>query len=208
VSAEEGGVESALVTGPLRSSAGSVGRFAVVLGWAVVFLVLSGCGSASSAGSGAAVPPVHLSLTAPEDQVTILARDVQVTGTVSPRRATVLVAGQRVAVQAGSFAVRVPVRAGTNVIDVIAGAPHASGAVTAVRVYRQLPVAVPALSGQSSASATSQLIGRGLRAKVVDVGGFFQSLIPGSSQVCRTSPPAGQQLAPGTQVVVQVAKLC
>jgi hypothetical protein len=42
----------------------------------------------------------------------------------------------------------------------------------------------------------------------VDVGGFFQSLIPTSSQVCRTSPAAGRSLAPGSVVRVEVAKLC
>jgi hypothetical protein len=169
-------------------------------------VALFGCGGTGP--TAPAVPPVRLSLTAPEDQATTLATEVQVTGTVSPQRATVLVAGRRATVQGGSFVASVPIRAGTNVIDVLAGVPRAAGAVTAIRVYRQLPVAVPDLSGQSPAAAMSRLVRLGLRAKVVDVGGFFQSIIPASKQVCRTVPPAARQLAPGTQVLVQVAKLC
>jgi uncharacterized Zn-binding protein involved in type VI secretion len=172
----------------------------------VLTLVLSGCGAARPrAGS---VSAVRLNLTAPEDQTTTLDPEVQVSGTVSPQRATVLVAGRPAAVQGDSFVALVPIRAGSNVIDVMAGAPHAAGAATAVRVYRRLPVAVPALNGQSPAAATSRLVRLGLRAKVVDVGGFLRALIPASKQVCRTVPAAGRELAPGTQVLVQVAKLC
>jgi Glucodextranase, domain B/PASTA domain len=193
------------VTGRFTSSARSLGALACGL-CCLLPVVLSACGGTHP--STAPVPPVRLSLTAPEDQVTTLSPEVEVSGTVSPARATVLVAGQRAAVQGGGFVVRVPIRAGANVIDVMAGAPHAAGAATAVRVYRQLPVAVPDLSGQSPNAATAQLARLGLRVKVVDVGGFFQSLIPSSKQVCRTLPGAKRELAPGTQVVVQVAKLC
>jgi hypothetical protein len=169
-------------------------------------LVPAGCGGTTPAKPTAA--PVRLSLDAPADQVTTLAGDVGVSGTVSPAGATVLVAGQPVTVHQGSFETDVPIRPGTNVIDVMAGARGAPAAATAVRVYRQLPVAVPGLAGDSSASATTQLRRRGLKAKVVDVGGFLQSLIPASPQVCRTVPPAGRQLAPGALVLVQVAKIC
>jgi len=102
----------------------------------------------------------------------------------------------------------VPIRPGVNVIDVLAGAPHAAGAMTAVRVYRQVTVGVPDVTGEDPSSASTQLTARGLRARIVNVGGFFQSLIPASSQVCQTVPPPGRAVAPGTPVQVQVAKIC
>lgn len=151
---------------------------------------------------------MRLSVDGPSDRATTLDGSVSVTGTVAPAGATVLVAGQAARVQAGMFWASVPIRPGTNVIDVLAGAPDASPAVAAVRVYRELPVSVPRLGGDSPAAAVAALGKLGLQAKVVDVGGFLQSLIPTSTQVCQTSPSAGADLAPGGQVQVQVAKLC
>jgi hypothetical protein len=144
----------------------------------------------------------------PSDRATTLAGAVSVRGTVSPASATVLVDGRPAAVAGGGFAASVALAPGMNVIDVLAGARGTTGAMTAVRVYRELPVTVPDLSGASPSSAVSSLRRAGLRATVVDVGGFFQSLIPTSSQVCRTSPAAGRSLAPGSVVRVEVAKLC
>ncbi len=144
----------------------------------------------------------------PRDGSTTLATQVSVTGTVTPGTASVLVVGRSVATQRGSFTVRVPLRAGTNVLDVLAGAPGEQAAMTAVRVYREIAVAVPPLGGQDPTAAAQRLQLLGLRPQVENVGGFFEVLIPSSAQVCSTSPSAGARLAPGSQVKLEVAKLC
>ena len=97
---------------------------------------------------------------------------------------------------------------GMNIIDILAGASHTTGATTALRVYREMPVTVPDVTGLDPARAAAQLAHSGLRVKVVDSGGFFESLIPTSKQVCGTSPPPGRSLPPGSEVRVQVGKLC
>jgi hypothetical protein len=147
-------------------------------------------------------------VTGPIDQATTLAGAVAVRGTVSPANANVLVEGRPAEVRGGRFTANVSLAPGTNVIDVLAGAPHAAGSATAIRVYRQLPVSVPDLAGASPSGAVAQLTRLGLRPEVVDTGGFFQSLIPTSTQVCSTSPAPGAALAPGSGIQVQVAKVC
>lgn len=179
-------------------------RASLAIATTVCAAVIGGCGSAAQP----AAPPVRLSVDSPADGTTTLGSQVVVSGTVAPGAATVLVAGQQVAVSGGSFSARVPVRPGANVIDVLAGAPRAPAAMSAVRVYRLLPVAVPAVEGQSSSTAVTTLTRLGLRPRVHDVGGFLQSLLPMSEQVCSTDPPAGQLLAPGSAVQLQVAVFC
>jgi glucodextranase-like protein len=171
-----------------------------------VSVTMAGC--AGSAAPPAPPASVHLTVTAPRDQVTTLAPSVIVSGTVSPARATVLVAGRPVPVVHGGFGTRVSLGAGENLIDVLAGAPHAAGAASTVRVLRQLPVAVPDLTGVNPDVGTSRLAARGLASTQVDVGGFLQKLLPTSSRVCRTVPAAGRLVPPGTRVRVEVAKLC
>ncbi|MBV9716935.1 MAG: PASTA domain-containing protein [Solirubrobacterales bacterium] len=170
--------------------------------------LLAGCGSASPPARPATAPPVHLFVTGPSDDLATLAGDVVVSGTVAPASATVLVEGRQVPVTQGGFRTSVSISPGENVIDVLAAAPHAAGAVAAVRVYRQTAVAVPDLTGVSPSSASARLRAVGLTAKVNDTGGFWQALIPASTQVCQTAPPAGRRVAPGSEVQVQVAKLC
>jgi hypothetical protein len=169
-------------------------------------LLLAACGSASRP----APRPLRLTIDAPIDGATTLARQVLVRGRVAPPSgaARVLVAGQPVAVSAGSFSVRVAVRPGSNVIDVLAGGPRTRAAMSAVRVYRQLPVTMPDLAGQSAPAAAAELRRLDLKPQVSDEGGFFQSLLPLSKHVCATLPPAGQALAPGSYVTVEIAKVC
>lgn len=166
-------------------------------------IALAGCGS-----SVKPTPPVRLTIDVPADGSRTLAGEVSVSGTVSPPGATVLVLGQRVAVSSGSFTAWVPVKPGANVLDVIASAPRARGAMAAVRVYRQVLVTIPDLSGESPSQAVAELTGLGLLPTVQESGGFLQSLIPTSPQVCQTSPSAGRAVAPGSPVQVQAAKLC
>jgi hypothetical protein len=164
---------------------------------------VAGCGSSTPAPT-----PVRLTVQAPADNSTTLVGEVLITGTVVPDTASVLVAGRPVPVSAGSFSTRIPVRPGVNIVDVLAGAARAPGAMTAVRVYREVPVAVPQLSGDSPSDAVAALRALGLTPTVQQASGLFESLIPVSSQVCSTDPPAGQSVPPGTAVAVQVGKLC
>ena len=165
---------------------------------------LAGCGSSAHP----APPPVQLTIETPAGSSTTLAGEVVVAGRVAPETATVLVAGRRVAVEGGSFRARVPVRPGPNVVDVLAGAARALGAMTAVRVYREVPVSVPQLSGDSPSDAVAQLGGLGLISSVHHASGLLESLIPVSETVCGTDPPAGRLVPPGSEVTVQVSKLC
>jgi Glucodextranase, domain B/PASTA domain len=177
--------------------------------WAVLSLgcvaMLAACGSVQ-APAGA---PLRLSVELPGDGTTTLAPQVVVRGTVSGAEAAmVLVAGRRVPVRGGAFSTQVAVRPGSNVIDVLAGARGASAAMSAVRVYRELPVIVPDMSGQSASTASSELRRLGLGVNVYDEGGFFEGLLPLSKQVCTSEPPAGQPVAPGSPVALEIAKVC
>ena len=51
---------------------------------------------------------------------------------MSPRTASVLVAGRRVKVDGGTFSTQVDLTAGTNVVDVLAGSTHSPAAMAAV----------------------------------------------------------------------------
>jgi Glucodextranase, domain B/PASTA domain len=164
---------------------------------------VAGCGGSALP----APPPIRLTIETPASSST-LAGEVTVAGRVAPENATVLVAGNQIAVSGGSFSARVPVRPGANVVDVLAGSAQAPDAMTAVRVYREVPVAIPNLAGQDPSDATAALSALGLTANLQRAGGLLQSLIPVSAEVCATEPPPGRLVAPGSAVTVQVAKLC
>jgi Glucodextranase, domain B/PASTA domain len=167
--------------------------------------MLAACASSTTP----APPPLKLRVSSPADGGGTLEPEVRVRGSVGPGAARVLVAGKPVAVRRGSFTALVPVAAGTNVIDVLAGAPRAADAMTIVRVYRQLPVAVPQVAGQDPDVAARQLSQAGLRPRLQGGGGFFQSLLPFvSKQVCSTDPRAGSLLSPGSAVTLRIARFC
>ena len=164
---------------------------------------LSGCGNASHPTA-----QVQLRLAAPADGTRILATSIGVSGTVAPATANVVVLGRSVAVNAGSFSARVALKPGTNLVDVLAGAPHAQGAMSVVRVFRELPVTVPDLAGASPSSAERQLEALGLAPRVHQSDGGLDFLLPIPRQVCVTNPGAGRGVAPGSTVTVTVSKLC
>jgi hypothetical protein len=163
---------------------------------------LAGCGSASKPEA-----TVRLALTAPTDGARVTSDSITISGSVSPA-ASVLILGQRVPVARGAFTTRVSLQPGTNIIDVLAGAPHALATMTAVRVYRQVEVTVPDVSGDSPSAADRALQSAGLVARVVNNGQFFDFLIPTSPQVCSSSPGAGRSVAPGSTVTLSVSKTC
>ncbi len=171
---------------------------------AICAATLAGCGSASTPAQ-----LVRLSITRPVEGASTLGAQVLVSGTVAaPAPATVLVGGRQATVSGDAFSARVAVQPGSNLIDVLAGAPGARAAMSAVRVYRELPVAIPDVDGLSPSEASAELGRLGLGVQVYDVSTFFQSVLPLSKRVCTSIPLAGHSVAPGSSVAIQVAKVC
>ncbi|MGA2930095.1 MAG: hypothetical protein ABSG43_29720 [Solirubrobacteraceae bacterium] len=165
---------------------------------------LSGCRAATPRPAAL----VQLRLAAPADGTRIFATSIAVSGSVSPSSASVLVVGRSVPVSDGSFSTRVALKPGTNLVDVLAGAPDADQAMNVVRVYRELPVVVPAVAGDSVSAAQGRLRSVGLVAQLHDTDGGLDFLLPLPRHACSTSPPAGRGVAPQSTVVVTVSKFC
>lgn len=151
---------------------------------------------------------VRLTVDSPSDGARVTRSTAAISGKVAPPSSTVLVGGRRVAARNGSFSANVSLAPGANVVDVLAGSRHTRPAMTAVRVYRQLLVTVPDVTGDDPSDASAALAARRLTPKVEDAGGPFEFLVPGDSEVCETDPPAGRQVPPATTVRVRTAKLC
>lgn len=171
---------------------------------ALLTLALAGCGNEDPPA-----PPVRLSVEAPGDMALSREESVEVRGVVSPATARVTVDGDAVDVNGGRFAQRVQLQPGVNLIDVVAGAPDgARPAMVAVRVRRQVTVAVPDLAGVTPSDAKDALASKGLEADVQESGGLFDFLLPEDARVCETDPAAGTEVDPGTTVKVFAAKSC
>lgn len=168
-------------------------------------VVLAGCGG----DAGPAGPPVRLTVAAPADQAVVRGDSVRLSGRVDPPTAAVRVRGERAKVsRGGRFHADVALAPGTNVIDVLASAGSARPALTAIRVRREVTIAVPDVTGLAPEEATARLRARGLTAEVQDAGGLFDRILPGSAAACATEPGAGEEVEPGTTVTVLVAKAC
>lgn len=171
---------------------------------ALAAFALAGCGS-----SDKAAPPVKLSVDAPADMALLHEASVEVRGVVSPATTRVTVDGGDVKVNGGRFSAQVDLLPGTNLIDVVAGAPDgARPAMVALRVRRQVTVAVPDLTGFTPSDAEDALAGLGLEADVKESGGLIELLLPEDARVCRTDPVSGTDVDPGSTVKVFAAKRC
>ena len=146
---------------------------------ALTATALAACGQAFDAH-----PQISLRVATPGDGITVLKSSVLVSGTVSPSVASVQVLGHPVPVSGGSFSVQVPLAPGTNVVDVLAGAPHAQAAISVVRVVRELEVPVPDLIGESPTTAQSRLAAIHLTADVQKNAFPLDFLIPTPYSVC------------------------
>jgi predicted small secreted protein len=167
--------------------------------------LLAGCGG----DEGPAGPPVRLTVAAPPDQAVVKADSVRLSGRVDPPTAAVSVRGERAEVsRGGRFHADVVLAPGTNVIDVLASAGGARPALTAIRVRREVTIAVPDVTGLAPDKAAARLRARGLTPDVRDAGGLFDRILPGSAAACATQPGAGEEVEPGTTVTVLVAKAC
>ena len=168
-------------------------------------LVLGGCGEREIEPP---LSPVALTIDNPGDGATVDDESVQVSGRVNPPDSVVRVNGNRVGTQGGSFATTVPLEAGTNVIDIQAGAPKHPGAMTAVRVTRLVKVEVPDLSGLPPDEAADQLRALGLTPQLKDVGSLLDDILGGDPVVCGTDPDPGTEVSPGTKVTLGYSKVC
>ena len=154
-------------------------------------------------------PVVDLRIAEPADMATVRSETVEVKGTVTPAGAAVLVIGQRAPVSAGgSFTATVPLEPGANVIDVMATASGRTPALTAFRVTREMPVAVPDLGGKSEADVDKALAAVGLKPEIEKGGGLIEDLLPGDPAVCEQDPSAGTEVRRGSTVHVVLSKSC
>lgn len=168
-----------------------------------VAALAAGCGGHDSPR------PVELTLVTPADGAVVHTGVVEVRGRVSPAGARVLVAGRPAAVTGAEFRGRVPLREGSNVIDVGASADGARTTWSALRVARQTLVRVPDLAGVERDEALDRLRELGLRAEVEEQqGGLLDQLLGGAPSVCETQPGADAELPRGASVRVTVARGC
>jgi hypothetical protein len=167
-------------------------------------LALAACGNASTSTK----PPVRLSVDAPGDGAVVRDGTVEISGRVSPAGANVTVLGRAATTTGGSFTASVPLGAGDNVIDVMATAPSARPAMTALRILREITIRVPDVTGDSPNDARSRLEQAGLRADVHESGGLFEDLLPNDPSVCETTPTPGARVNRGSTVRVRTSKTC
>ncbi len=172
----------------------------------VACVLLASCGGTEPAPR--ALAAVRLQVDAPVDTAVTQEAQVRVSGTVSPASATVLVGGEEATVSDGRFAKTVALQPGVNVVDVQAGAPRRPAAMTAVRVTREVPIAVPDVAGDAPDDAKTQLTDLGFSVEVRRGGGLLDEIVPGTIGVCGTDPEAGELVRPGSTVTVEVRKTC
>ncbi len=179
-----------------------LGALAVLVG---VALLLAGCGQAASPRAA----PVKLTLNGPADNSRVETGTATISGVVAPHGASVLVLGRRVAPETdGSFSATVALSPGTNLVDVIASAPHARPAMLSLRVIRYVLITVPDVTGKSPNAAANAIRAQGLGARVHGDGDPLAFLLPVPEQVCSQSPAGGHQVEPGTTVTLYLGKLC
>lgn len=116
---------------------------------AIVTLGASGCGSST--------PSAHLRVLTPADGSSTSADRMTVRGTITPENAAVEVAGQSAQVNAGVFTTSVPLRPGSNQLDVVATVEGGTPVSTTVAVTREKLSTASTSATQQPQSAPSQL---------------------------------------------------
>jgi hypothetical protein len=169
---------------------------------------VTACGGEAKRSGASGGRAVRVTIAGPGDQATTRAPMLTVHGSVTPADASVLVLGQPADVVAGAFTARVPLQPGANVIDLEATAAGRSPALAAVRVTREMPVAVPDLSHLTPEDARARVATLGLQLRTQDDGGLLEGILPGTPGVCAQRPDAGTELRKGDTVTVLVAKRC
>jgi hypothetical protein len=121
------------MSAPVRSCGSVVVSLVVVLGMAACGGSDEGANTATTASS------VNVQVTAPTDGSSLRANRVTVRGTVTPPDANVQIVGQAAQVGNGVFTASVPLRQGSNTIDVVASAAGAAPASKTITVTRAGP---------------------------------------------------------------------
>jgi hypothetical protein len=186
----------------------AVRLLAVPLVVALLALPAAACGGGGGSADGAPPPKVTLTVHRPGDSTVTRDATVTVSGSVQPVGASVQVAGRPADVVGSGFTASVDLDPGDNVIDLAATAPGRTPALTALRVTREMPIAVPDLSGLTAAEARVALDALGLGFKEERAGGLLEQLLPGEPGVCSQSPGAGTEVTRGTRVTAQLGKRC
>jgi hypothetical protein len=173
-------------------------------------LTLVAVAAACLGGCGGSAPQrrVALRVTAPLDSAVVRHRMLDVRGRVRPAGARVLVAGRRASVIGRDFRATVPLRSGSNLVDIGASAPGSRATWAAVRVTREIVVKLPDLVGAPRGDALDLIRSLGLRSSVTEQRNLFDVLDPAGWRVCKTAPKGGAELPKGTAVRVVVSKLC
>jgi hypothetical protein len=168
----------------------------------------TGCGGDGEQRAQRTPLAVELDVSTPADNSVVRSDTVEVSGTVEPAGAAVMVLGRSADVSGGSFSAEVDLQPGANVIDVIATARGRGPAMTAVRVTRELPVEVPDIGGLEEAEAKERLEQAGLLLEATRGGGLFDDLLPGEPAACGQDPEAGSEVRRGTTVHAEFRKSC
>jgi Glucodextranase, domain B/PASTA domain len=171
-------------------------------------LALVAAASLGGCGGDPKPKPVALRVTAPLDSAVVHDRMLLVHGRVRPAGARVLVAGRRASVSGRDFEATVPLRSGSNLVDVGASAPGARTTWAAVRVTRRIGVRLPDLVGASRGDAEDRIHALRLRSDVTEHKSFLDVIDPSGWQVCETAPRGGAELPKGALVRVLVSKRC
>ena len=119
-----------------------------------------------------------------------------------------LVLGRRARIVRGEFTAVVPLREGSNLIDVGASAPGARPAWEALRVTREVLVTLPDLAGATREDAIGRLDALGFRAEIQEEGDLLDELLGGDWIVCETQPSAGSDVPRGARILLVVARSC
>jgi hypothetical protein len=86
--------------------------------------------------------------------------------------------------------------------------PGRSAAFAAQRVTYDPRVTIPDLAGTVDEDAAGRVEALGLEVELDAVGGLFDELRSGPRRVCRSVPPAGTVVDPGSSVTLETAKRC
>ena len=144
----------------------------------------------------------------PSDAAVIKQDTMELSGRVSPARASVKVKGEPTPVTGGTFSTTVELEEGSNVIDVSAAMPGRSTVFAAVRVTHDPRVRIPDLVGVPDEEAADRLTELGLEPSTDSVGSLFDEFRSGERRVCMSEPPPGTLVDPGSEVLLLVAKQC
>jgi hypothetical protein len=174
----------------------------------VVTLLAAAASATAGCGKSDDPKPAGIDVTTPADAEVVHEGTIEVRGLVRPAEARVLVGGRSATVSGGEFHARVPLREGSNLIDVGASAAGAASVWTAVRVSRVVLVTVPDVQGATRDDAVSRIEDLHLRVGVAEAGGLLDELLPGDWRVCEARPRAGTRLRRGGRVQLKVSKTC